>query len=216
MRHFNRFAGVLLGALICGFLVPTAWGQNFEQFKKSSLYTDFKAKRVGDIVTIMIVESTSGSQTSDRESSGKGDTKGSGSITGNLTGFLPTLGAQTSFEHGNSGKAGSNQKDALTGRITAVVTAVTPNGNLVLQGKRQMEVNGESYLLGVEGTARQKDITSENTVFSYNLANVRISYKKDGFINKLGKPSVVARWTTWLMLAGLGASAALGIGAAAN
>ncbi len=198
-------------------LAPTTgYSQNFDQFKTHSLYTDFKAKQIGDIVTIMIVESTSGSQESDRESSGKGSTKGSGSVTGNLTGFLPTIGAQTSFEHDNSGKAGSNQKDALTGRITAVVTDVGATGNLTLQGKRQMEVNGETYVLGVRGTARQKDITSDNTVFSYNLANVQISYKKDGLINKLGKPSVIARWTTWLMLAGLGASAALGIGAAAN
>ena len=70
-----------------------------------------------------------------------------------------------------------------------------------------MEVSGETYVLEVRGVARQKDISSDNILNSYNLANVQIKYKKDGLINKLGKPGLITRWTTWLMLAGLSASA---------
>lgn len=193
-----------------------AIAQDFEQYKKYSIYTDFKAAQVGDIVTIMIIESTSGSQQSNIDNSEKGNMKASGKVTGNLTSFLPLFGAESSFENDNSGKANTNQKDALTGKITAIVTEISPSGNLTLQGKRRLEVNGETYILEVKGMARQKDITSDNIVLSYNLANVEISYKKDGFVNKLGKPAFIARWTTWAMMAGLGISAVWGIGAAAN
>lgn len=193
-----------------------ASGQDFEQYKKHSIYTDYKAAQVGDIVTIMIIESTSGSGQSNSNNSEKGSMKASGKVTGNLASFLPLFGADASFESDNSGKAAANQTDALTGRITALVTEISPTGNLTLQGRRRLEVNGEAYILEVKGMARQKDITSDNIVLSYHLANVEISYKKDGLINKIGKPALIARWTTWAMIAGLGVSAIWGIGAAAN
>ncbi|MFQ5649063.1 MAG: flagellar basal body L-ring protein FlgH [bacterium] len=190
--------------------------QDFERFKQNSLYTDFKAKTVGDIITILIIESTSGTQQSDSKMTEKGSIKASGSLTGNLTRFLPLFTAQTDFESDNSGKADALQKDALTGKITAIVTEIAPNGNLTLQGRRRLEVNGEAYLLQVKGMARQKDITSDNIIFSYSLANVEISYKKAGLMNKLGKPSVVARWTTWMVMAGMTASAYLLLGVMSN
>jgi len=210
--------GLAAAVFFCMFLLfsSQAHAQNFDKFRRTSLYTDFKAKTIGDIVTILISESTTGSQESDRSSTGKGNAKASASVTGNLTQFLPIFGAQSNFEHDNSGTAKSNQKDVLSGRITAVVTEISPNGNLGLKGKRRLEVNGETYILTVAGMARQKDITADNSVLSYNLANVQISYKKDGAINKLGKPAFLARWSTWLLFAGIGASAALGVGAAAN
>ena len=109
-------------------------GQDFEQYKKHSIYTDYKAAQVGDIVTIMIIESTSGSGQSNSNNSEKGSMKASGKVTGNLTSFLPLFGADASFESDNSGKANANQKDALTGKITALVTEISPTGNLTLQG----------------------------------------------------------------------------------
>ncbi|TDI79282.1 MAG: hypothetical protein E2O79_10700, partial [Caldithrix sp.] len=86
-----------------------------------------------------------------------------------------------------------------------------PNGNLRLQGRRRLEVNGESYLLDVKGLVRPKDIASNNIVFSYNLANVEIAYKKDGFLGS--RPGMIGRWSTWIMLLGLGAAAVFGISA---
>ncbi|RMF68508.1 MAG: flagellar basal body L-ring protein FlgH [Calditrichaeota bacterium] len=195
-------------------VVSLCFGQTFDNYKRQSLYTDFKAKTVGDIVTILIVESTSGSQQSNVSSTDKASVKASGSVTGNLTSFLPILGASSDFESDNSAKGGSAQQDVLTGKMTAVVTHVLPSGNLVLQGKRRLEVNGERYILEVKGVVRQKDISADNVVFSYNVANVEISYKKDGFFNKLGKPGLLARWSTYMMLVGLGAAAYLGVSAA--
>ncbi len=185
----------------------SVFSQNYDKFKQHSIYTDFKAKAVGDIVTILVVESTTGSGQSDNKAADDATVKADGSVTGNLTKFLPILGATSKFSSDNKAKSSSAQKDDLTGKLTAVVTRILPNGNLVLQGRRKLEVSGETYVLEVRGVARQKDISSDNILNSYNLANVQIKYKKDGFINKLGKPGLITRWTTWLMLAGLSASA---------
>jgi flagellar L-ring protein precursor FlgH len=186
----------------------------FNEYKQHSLYTDVKAHTVGDIVTILIIESTTGSQQSGVNSSDKASMKASGNITGNLTSVLPLLGAASDFESGHDGKSGSQQKDLLTGKITAVVTGISGNGNLSLQGKRRVQVNGESYVLDIKGMVRSSDITAENLVYSYNVANVEIAYKKSGLSNSLGRPGWIARWTTWAMVAGLGAAAYFGISAA--
>ncbi|MFQ5636679.1 MAG: flagellar basal body L-ring protein FlgH [bacterium] len=188
--------------------------QDFGKYK--SLYTDIKANVVGDIVTIVIIESASGSRQSNVNSSSKSSLDASGTLTGNLTQFLPLIGASSELGSQHNGNEGTAQKDVLTGKITAVITEITPNGNLVLQGMRHLEVNGETHILKVKGVARPKDVTSQNTVLSYNLANVQIAYKKAGLMNKIGKPGWLNRWTNLLMVVGLGAAAYLGIGAATN
>ncbi len=201
---------------LLGLLTTTqSHAQNFDKYKQTSLYTDFKAKQIGDIVTIMIVESTSGSQQSDASRNNKGSLSAKGKMGGNLTRFLPLFNASTNFEDKNSGAADAAQKDALNGKLTAIVSDVSPNGNLTLTGKRHLEVNGDTYLLTVEGIARQKDITAENMVLSYNLANVEISYTKDGFMDGVASP-FVRRWTTWFLMAGVATSAYYFLGVASD
>lgn len=209
----KRITGLIF-VLLVSALAQNGFAQSFNKYKYSSLYTDIKAHRVGDIVTILIVESTSGSQQSNLKSSGKSSLKANGSLSGNLTSVLPLIGVSSSFENDQTDQAGTAQKDGLTGKLTAVVTEILPNGNLKIRGRRRLEVNGESYLLDVKGLVRPKDIASDNMVLSYNIANVEIAYKKDGFLRS--RPGMIGRWSTWLMVMGLGAAAVLGISAAAN
>ena len=207
----KRITGLIF-VLLVSVLAQNGFSQSFNKYKNRSLYTDIKAHGVGDIVTILIVESTSGSQQSNLKSSGKSSLKAGGSLTGNLTSVLPLIGASSSFENDQTNQAATAQKDGLTGKLTAVVTEILPNGNLRIQGRRRLEVNGESYLLDVKGLVRPKDITSDNMVLSYNMANVEIAYKKDGFLGS--RPGMIGRWSTWLTVMGLGAAAVLGISAA--
>ena len=206
----KRITGIIVVVLF-SFLAQNGFTQSFNKYKNSSLYTDIKAHGIGDIVTILIIESTTGSQQSNLNTSGKSSLKANGSLTGNLTSILPLIGASTSFATNLSNQAGTAQKDGLIGKLTAVVTEILPNGNLRLQGRRRLEVNGESYLLDVKGLVRPKDIASNNIVFSYNLANVEIAYKKDGLLRS--RPGMIARWSTWIMVMGLGAAAVFGISA---
>ncbi len=198
------------------FISNICIAQSYDKFQKHSLYTDFKPKNIGDVVTILIVESASGGQQSGANSSDQASLKASGGITGNLTSVLPLLGASSKYERSHTGSMGTSQKDVMMAKITAVVSKISPNGNLTLQGKRRIEVNGDTHILELKGIARLKDITSDNLIYSYNLANVEIAYKKAGLGNKFGKQGWFSRWTTWVMVLGLGASAYLGISATSN
>ena len=145
----KRITGIIV-VFLFSFLAQNGFTQSFNKYKNSSLYTDIKAHGIGDIVTILIIESTTGSQQSNLNTSGKSSLKADGSLTGNLTSILPLIGASTSFATNLSNQAGTAQKDGLIGKLTAVVTEILPNGNLRLQGRRRLEVNGESYLLDVK------------------------------------------------------------------
>ncbi len=209
----EKLLGVVTTWLVAGGL---ATAQDYAPYQAPSLYSDIKARSVGDVVTILVVEATSGARESNINSSSEAAVEASGSLSGNLTSFLPLFGASSQFGSQYDGNESTTQKDLLTGKITAVVTELLPNGNLVLQGKRRLEVNGETHILAVKGVVRPRDVTSGNTVFSYNLANVEIEYRRAGLTNSLGKPGWLSRWTSWLILAGLGAAAYLGVGAVGN
>jgi flagellar L-ring protein precursor FlgH len=206
---------LFLSVILIVSAVPAS-AQDFEQYKLHSMYTDYKAKEIGDIVTILIVEATSGAQGSDAKSKSDASLDASGKVTGNLTDFLPLFGMSSDLASESSSRANTSQTDNLTGKITAVVTEILPTGNLRLQGTRRLAVNGEQYVLEVNGIARQRDITSDNIVLSYNLANVEIDYQKDGLINKFGKPGLITRWSTVVLAGVLGAAALLGVSAAAS
>jgi flagellar L-ring protein precursor FlgH len=74
---------------------------------------------------------------------------------------------------------------------------------LKIKGSRFLDVNGETNIMKVEGLIRLRDINADNTVYSYNIADAKISYKKSGLVNKIAKPGSFQRWTTWLIGIGL-------------
>ena len=116
----KKITGLIVVFLFC-VLVQNGFTQSFNKYKNSSLYTDIKAHGVGDIVTILIIESTSGSQQSNLNSSGKSSLKADGSLTGNLTSILPLIGASTSFATNVTDQAATVQKDGLKDRCSVGV-----------------------------------------------------------------------------------------------
>lgn len=173
-----------------------------------------KAYQVGDVVTILIVESANATRQSKIESEGKTDLSAEGKINGNLTGFLPLFGMASSTNQSHKGSEGTEQQDRLTGKISARIVEQTTNGMYKLVGERLIEVNGESNLMQVEGYVRPRDITHDNTVYSYNLADAKIIYRKhETGLGKNLKPGVGQRALTWLLGVGLLVAAIWGIGA---
>jgi flagellar L-ring protein precursor FlgH len=191
-------------------LLATPLAAQLTDMTGPSLYSDIKAHNVGDVVTILIVETANASRESRVERSSQSDVSASGSVTGNLTNFLPLFGASSSLSSSHDGSEGTQQKEQLTGKISASIVEKTENGLLRIQGERLLEVNGELNLMRLEGLVRPRDIRSDNTVYSYNIAEAKIVYKKGGLTNKLVKPGTVQRWSTWFFGAGLLALAILG------
>ncbi len=162
-----------------------------------SLFDDRRAMRVGDIVTIRLQERMQSSKSADTTIS-----KDSSStvieptilgsvITGSGAGGLLT---DTSSDHQFNGAAASDQSNSLTGTISAVVTAIYPNGLLLVQGEKWLNLNrGEEYVR-VSGLVRREDVDGTNSVSSLRLADARLAYSGTGPVANSNAPGWLTRF----------------------
>jgi len=143
-----------------------------------SLYADHKARHVGDIVTIIIAESSRASKSASTQTSKK---SGSNSSLSDLFGLgnLP-LKMGVDAESGYSGSGSTTRSGSMEANISASVKQMLPNGNLVLEGVRQVTVNDDVQVITVSGVVRPQDIRSDNTVLSVHVADAQIKYLGDG------------------------------------
>jgi flagellar L-ring protein FlgH len=142
-----------------------------------ALFEDAKARHVGDLVTILLVERTT-AQKKAATSSNKASSAEITDVTvlGQPLGINTGVGGQRSF----AGSGDSTQSNKLEGSVTAMVVARLPNGVLQLRGEKQIELNQGSEVVRIEGLVRSIDIASNNTVPSDRIANARVTYKGRG------------------------------------
>jgi len=171
--------------------------QNMENY----LFTDHKAKQVNDIVTINIVESSSAKKKAttklDRGSSINAGIEGMFGLENQIPRFMPDMnmstlvGAKTGNKFDGSGETERTEK--LMATMTALVTEVLPNGNLVIEGKRQVKVNQEEQIMILSGIIRPRDIAANNTIPSTYIADAKIDYVGKGVISEKQRPGWLTR-----------------------
>jgi len=192
-----RTLSIILAA--CMFTMPA--------LAQSSLYRDVKANKVGDIITIILNENISGSSKSDARSATSSDGSASGSVSGNFLPFQPTFGSGVNVNYDADKSNLASQRQLLEGFMSVQIIELTPSGDLIVQGDRSTEINGELHEMSLTGTVRSNDINSRNQVFSYRVANANISYQKRGGISELKKKRGLIKR---IVFAGIG----IGLGAA--
>ena len=157
------------------------------------LFEDERARRVGDVLTIRLVESTSASKEANTEITRESDHNvanptvfGTG-VEFDTPGIVPfasnsdnNLAFDARADHEFTGEAESDQSNSLFGDVTAVVIAVQPNGNLVIRGEKIVTLNRGDERLGIVGEVRAADIAPDNSVPSTRVANARIVYDGQG------------------------------------
>jgi flagellar L-ring protein precursor FlgH len=164
--------------------MPTASsGSIFQAVSYRPLFEDFRARLVGDTLTVQIVEKVSATQTS------TSSIDKSGSIAASIT-ALPGVNAN-SFAPGRANAAGTtansfagkgatvNSND-FSGTITVIVRQVLPNGHLVIAGEKQIGVNENVDALRFSGQIDPRAIQPGNTVQSSQIANVRLEQRGRG------------------------------------
>ena len=161
-----------------------------------SFFKDQRARRRGDIVTILVEVTDSAqlensSQRSRKASEDFGATGRLGTKALELLGSPEVSGnGLVDLASGNSseGQGKINRKETLTTKVAAIVTQVLPNGNLVIEGRQEIRVNYEVRELIVAGILRPEDIAADNTVESSKIAEARISYGGRGQISAVQQP----------------------------
>lgn len=176
--------------LLTTFLLLAAFSAEAQR----SLYEDVKATRIGDVITVVLMENISGSSSTDASNRSGTSGQASASVTGNLSSFLPLFGANSSVDYQNSDRVTAQQSQLLRGNLSVRIEDVTPNGDLYVIGKRTMEINGEMHSVNLKGFVRPNDVDNFNRVPSYRVANAEIMYlKEDSFEHEKRRPGFVRR-----------------------
>lgn len=163
--------------------VPSTSGAIYNAGGGMALFEDHKARDVGDLVTIVLSERTNAASSAKTSTSRESAT----SIANpTVLGVPTTIDGRPMFETELSGSrsfdgAGdSSQSNRLDGFVTATVVARLPNGNLVVQGEKWIQLNQGDELVRIQGIVRTADIAPDNTIASSRVAEARISYSGRG------------------------------------
>jgi len=166
----------------------------------TDLFVNPKARRVGDIVTISIVESSSASNKASTDTSRKSSVSGSIESLFNLenrfsdsSGFNPFSSVKGGLESTFSGSGATDRSGALTAYITARVTEILPNGNLRIAGSREVAVNNERQFITLSGFVRPRDISSDNVILSTFISDAKIAYSGSGIVSDRQRTGWMAR-----------------------
>lgn len=160
----------------------------------TGLFSDQRAKSIGDIVTVKIIEvsqasekATTDTSRSSELSAGIPDLMGleAKSATGIFSNPSSLLSANTKNTFTGSGE--TTRSGSLSATITARIMEVLPNGNLAIEGKREIYVNNEKKEILLQGIVRPRDITYDNSVLSTQVADAKIIYTGVGIVGEKQK-----------------------------
>ncbi|MFV0277657.1 MAG: flagellar basal body L-ring protein FlgH [Parahaliea sp.] len=172
-------------------------GGLFRDVGHLSLFSDTRAHRVGDIVSVILVESTDASKSADT-SLGKDSTLSMPNPT--LFGEAVSindrynLGIDMNSASSFEGKGASAQSNSLRGSIAVQVAQVLPNGNLYVQGEKWIRINKGDEYIRLRGIIRPEDLSPSNTISSTRIADARISYSGRGAVNESNTPGWLTRF----------------------
>lgn len=189
----------------------------------ANLFADHRARAVGDLVTIVIVESSSSSRSANTTTSK--DTSRSFSVsrfptlfdrltrrtvkpaTRELTGssvpsefFQQQLALDVTGKGSHAGKGSIDRSDKVSGQIAARVVKVLENGNLLIEGRRAVLVNDETQVITISGIVRADDVSASNSVLSSQIADAEIQMVGKGLLADAQRPGLLYRLFDWLRL----------------
>ncbi len=152
---------------------------------RASLYEDQRARRVNDIVTILITETTTAQNKATTNSSRASSVNDSMTNALGLAGYsFPVKNLQTGLSGSGTTSLKGEGDTARTGTITASIGAkvieVLPNGNLVLESRKETIINNDKEIIVVRGIIRPEDISAINTIASQQVADAKIYIVGEG------------------------------------
>lgn len=195
------FIFVLLSSVIC---VNYSLADSLYPVEgSSSIYTEKRARRIGDVITIIIEENTNATQAANSQYQKSGNVAlgagaGIGSVGQNVLNTTNNIGLGASSNH--QGQGISSGSTTITGEMTAKIVSVLPSGNYLIEGTHYVEVNEDKQTVEVVGEIRPDDIKSDNTISSMRVANARIKLTGTGPASEVANPGLLTRIMSWLGL----------------
>jgi flagellar L-ring protein precursor FlgH len=167
----------LFVALAANLSAQSLWRDDISR----PMFADKRGSGVGDILTIVVQENTTANKSNETK------TERQSSLSAAITSFLYSPGASSALtqggqlpamaynsDHKHDGSGAINNSESIVAHVAVRITDVLPNGNLVVEGKRETSFGGEHQTIILRGMVRSDDVASDNTVLSYNVADATI------------------------------------------
>ena len=172
-------------------------GSIYQAGRDVALFEDVKARRVGDLVTIRLVEQTDASKSSSTSTTKETDVE-----IANPTLFgrpvtkngVPILSGSLDSDQAFSGTGDSSQSNSLQGSITVTIAEQLSNGYLVVRGEKWVALNQGREFIRISGIVRPVDINPDNTILSSQVADARIAYGAKGALADANRMGFLARF----------------------
>ena len=192
MRCSPRWPMILIVITLLGGARAPAYASSLWSEEAVQFFSNHKAMHVGDIVTVIIVEDASASNKSEmkvtKDSQNSLDGTGSGPLD-----FIPLMGAKMNYSKEQQGKGETKLNGKMSARITASIVEIRPNGNLVIEGSRVVQINEDQDEITVHGVIRPEDIAADNTVLSTYISEAQIGYCGAGPGKNAARQGLIAR-----------------------
>lgn len=157
------------------------------------LASDRTAHSIGDSLTVLILESSTASNSTRAETNRRNQARAE-VFTDSQSGGSLNLGLRGGFAgSGENGRTGR-----MVAQISVTVVDVFPNGDLQVAGEQQLQLGRDMTTIRIQGRARRADISPQNTVISSRLADADIAYLGDGLSDRVHGPGPVGRVLGWL------------------
>jgi flagellar L-ring protein precursor FlgH len=174
-----------------------AYPQGIRQNSSYSLFSDNKASKIGDAITIIVTESSQASNNAET-STGRESNIGYGLSGGVGSSTLPEVDFGLQSNNDFKGSGSTKTTGLIKTKISATIDSVLNNGNLLIKGSRKIVINGEEQTIFIKGIVRTSDINADNSVQSYNISEAEIVFDGDGSIKDAQKPGWLTKVFHWI------------------
>jgi flagellar L-ring protein precursor FlgH len=185
----NKFLPLLCAASLAMPLLASAQSLWHDDVSKP-MFADKRANSVGDILTIVVQESSSANK--NNETKTEKQSSWTAAITsflfpgwGAVKGSMPAINYNSDLKHDGNGAI--NNSETIIAQVAVKVIDVLPNKCLVVEGKRDTSFGGEHQTIVLHGIVRADDVSAANTVLSYNVADATISITGTGSVSDITK-----------------------------
>lgn len=158
------------------------------------LVADRRAHRVGDTLTVIVVEAASASATA--------NTGNANALQLGVQGQTPhrTYPYSLGITGSDQGQGETSRSGALNAQLTVRVVSIDPDGLLHVRGEQTVVVNGEKQRIALEGLVREEDILASNLIPSNRISDAQIEFTGHGDVSEAQRRSVIYRFLKWLRI----------------
>lgn len=195
-RFSIGLVSVLLGLFLLFALITSVGATSlFAPSNPDSLFADYKARRVGDLVTVLIIEQAQARQSADT-AAGSDNNYGVGPGGGVLADLIPLL--RFSYDNQYNASGGTSRGGSITAKLTTRVTDIYDNGTMRIEGKQTIVINEEEQEIIISGLIRSRDVDQDNIVVSSLVADSQIEFTGSGVIGDEQESGLITRFFNWL------------------